>query len=690
MRSDLRQTSLSTILRHLYSERRSGILHVSRHSIKKRVHFREGAIVFADNGDAESEPSRERAREIMFSLFTWTSGDVVFEDWETNISEALAFESATAELILEATRSIKDEEILGRLLGTQESVFACTQTTELPLFKMRLSPAESSVLTFARQRKQFQRWDLPRVSGELPLMRALNTLVSVGLLEIREKVALPEPEPPPMTEPPPVQEPAPSFAPVVPSTPEPAAPMSPATPPPWSPDPVPETHTPASEAPAPWSPAPAQFPQEAATPTPELPAPAPPEASSDVEKLLDDYENRRALETGQHRPPSENPLPPPSPAESMTAPGPPPPHDPYVDPQFPTMTEAPSPLAYEPAAPQVYEPAPPPVEVPVAMDEAPLATTSLPPRTPVRKPAASKVPLSERLGALLPAGKGRVIAASVAVGLATIVAIWLMWGGDRDTEPEPVVSASTKGPPPEPPPAPPPTSEGPEDTSEFLEADLFYRANVAFGEEDYEQAKIELEALLELKPDFTAAQLLLDKVNLELEPPAPAPKPKPTRRPKRKTARKPPPPPSPVEPTGPDPATVLFAEAQLAFEQGDIKTAEAKLEELRAIDPSYAEAAKLVGELAHARWLAKLPLSYSAKHDHKLGSCEGAVTLNLDGIGFTSDAHSWSWPFAQLARTERRDSKQLRIETTRKKKFNFELHDPIKLVDWSKFMNLAN
>ena len=113
-------------------------------------------------------------------------------------------------------------------------------------------PAESSVLTFARQRKQFQRWDLPRVSGELPLMRALNTLVSVGLLEIREKVELPEPEPPPMTESPPVQEPAPSFAPVVPSTPEPAAPMSPATPPPWSPDPVPETHTPASEAPAPW------------------------------------------------------------------------------------------------------------------------------------------------------------------------------------------------------------------------------------------------------------------------------------------------------------------------------------------------------------------------------------------------------------------------------------------------------
>ena len=33
------------------------------------------------------------------------------------------------------------------------------------------------------------------------------------------------------------------------------------------------------------------------------------------------------------------------------------------------------------------------------------------------------------------------------------------------------------------------------------------------------------------------------------------------------------------------------------------------LEELRAIDPSYAEAAKLVGELAHARQAASLLFS---------------------------------------------------------------------------------
>ena len=73
-----------------------------------------------------------------------------------------------------------------------------------------------------------------------------------------------------------------------------------------------------------------------------------------------------------------------------------------------------------------------------------------------------------------------------------------------------------------------------------------------------------------------------------------------------------------------------------------------------------------------------------------LEAATALVTLNAEGIGFTSDAHSWSWPFAQLKRTERRDSKQLRIETTRRKKFNFELRDPIQLVDWSKFLNLAN
>ena len=78
----------------------------------------------------------------------------------------------------------------------------------------------------------------------------------------------------------------------------------------------------------------------------------------------------------------------------------------------------------------------------------------------------------------------------------------------------------------------------------------------------------------------------------------------------------------------------LFAEAQLAFEQGDIETAEAKLEELRAIDPSYAQAAKLVGELVHARWFAKLPLSYSAKHDHKFGSCDGVGHTQRRGDRF--------------------------------------------------------
>lgn len=496
-------------------------------------------------------------------------------------------------------------------------------------------------------------------------MRALNTLVSVGLLEIEEKVALPEPEPPLMPEP---RKPAP----VEPSTPEPAAAMPQAAPAPSKPGPVPDVHR-------------ARL---AAPPSPDPSARAPSPESNDVEKLFDAYENKRALETGGHTPPSPDPLPPESPASPPTAPDPPETHEPYVhEPPLPTMAEPRSPLAFEPEPEAVYEAAPPPVEI----DETPLPTTSLPPPRRIREPGTPKAPLSERLGALLPMGKGRVIAASVALGLAAIVVTWLVSGADRGSEPEPVVSASTK----EPPPAPAWTAEAPEATPEFLEADFFYRANVAVGEEDYEQAKIELEALLELKPDFTAAQSLLDKVNLELEPPEPEatpkpkPRPRPKQEPKQETPTSKPSPPPPVEPESPDPA-LLFAEAQMALEQGDIEAAEAKLEELRAVDGSHAQADRLVQELAHARWMDKLPLSYSGKHDHKLGSCEGIVTLNADGIGFTSDAHSWSWPFAQLTRSERRDSKRLRIETTRKKKFNFELHDPIQLVDWSKFLNLAN
>jgi hypothetical protein len=53
-------------MRRLYSERKSGVLQVSASGLKRRLYFRKGAAIFADNAD-------ELAEAVLHSIFSWTS-----------------------------------------------------------------------------------------------------------------------------------------------------------------------------------------------------------------------------------------------------------------------------------------------------------------------------------------------------------------------------------------------------------------------------------------------------------------------------------------------------------------------------------------------------------------------------------------------------------------------------------------
>ena len=120
MRGDLRQTSLAEVMRHLYAERRSGILYVSRQNIEKRIHLRKGVAIFADSGDSQVQ-TREQAELLAYSLFTWTSGEYAFEEGEPDIDDSLAFEGSPSTVILEGSRRIDDLEILERLLEGRDT-----------------------------------------------------------------------------------------------------------------------------------------------------------------------------------------------------------------------------------------------------------------------------------------------------------------------------------------------------------------------------------------------------------------------------------------------------------------------------------------------------------------------------------------------------------------------------------------
>jgi hypothetical protein len=178
----------------------SGVLRVARDGVENRVQFRKGVPIFAEAAD--SPPlTREQAETLFYSLFSWTSGELSFEDLEPTVDEGRAFTASPSVMILEGSRRIADRSILEDLIGGPESVFACSQTSALPLFTMKLSSSESAVLKLARERGRFRARDLPFPAATLDVIRALNALVSVGLLEIVTKASALPPPPKPVTPP---------------------------------------------------------------------------------------------------------------------------------------------------------------------------------------------------------------------------------------------------------------------------------------------------------------------------------------------------------------------------------------------------------------------------------------------------------------------------------------------------------
>ncbi len=288
----------------------------------------------------------------------------------------------------------------------------------------------------------------------------------------------------------------------------------------------------------------------------------------------------------------------------------------------------------------------------------------------------------------LPEGKARLIAGgSIALVTLSIVSVlWLTSGSDEASQSDAVVAADsaptvetapTKPGPPAPKPEPVPEPEP-------SEAELFYRANLAFESGDFGQSKAELTKLLELKPDLAAARELMTRVEREL---APKPEPPPRRVVRKPPAPKPEPKPEPVQPAPPTP-NVLFADARAALNRGELENAQVKLDELKTLNRSYPGARELQNELSDRFWERKLPLAFSARHDHALGGCNGVLTLTSRGYGYRSDEHDWFWSFGEVAYTDRRSARRLRIETDDGKSYNFELHDALSNDDWASYQRV--
>ena len=95
-------------------------------------------------------------------------------------------------------------------------------------------------------------------------------------------------------------------------------------------------------------------------------------------------------------------------------------------------------------------------------------------------------------------------------------------------------------------------------------------------------------------------------------------------------------------------------------------------------------------ELSDRFWERKLPLAFSVRHDHALGGCTGVLTLTSRGYSYRYDEHEWFWSFGEVADTDRRGGRCLRIETNDGKSYNFELREALSNDDWTRYQRVRS
>ena len=288
---------------------------------------------------------------------------------------------------------------------------------------------------------------------------------------------------------------------------------------------------------------------------------------------------------------------------------------------------------------------------------------------------------------------GSAVAASLAAALSVVFA----FSGGRSEE---SVSPEPQATPPEvsgrsPIPDEPPTSSDPFDTAEEpsetipeqpSDAELYHQASIAFERGELDTAKAALEELVRSNPGFEGAPELLVKVNEQL----------------RNETRSPEPEPTPAAPLEPKPTAApteaeLFYRARLAFENGDLEGSRERLEALLRTNPSFEGASELLVAVDDELWKRTLPLSYRAKHNHRLGSCTGTLSLAASGIRYSSKDHEWSWDFDTIRLMDRDGRRVLNVETYetdvlglgKPKNYRFELlRDLLRHEDWMRYQRL--
>ncbi|HXV60542.1 MAG TPA: DUF4388 domain-containing protein [Vicinamibacteria bacterium] len=261
MQGNLTDETLADVIRKLYANRRSGILHLVRDRVSKRIYFRKGSIIFAnsdvdedrlgqflirenvlddDKFDKTSETMKqtgnrfgrtvvalgfatpeemtakvtEQIQGIIYSVFTWDHGNYRFEQHENPVDEDIVLNLSTADVILEGTRRMNNFERMERTLGDRDRILHPTEDPLL-LYQKMSTLTQSEYFVLSRVDGSSSISDILSLSPiqEEATLRCIYGLLSAGVVELKGGA---KPVPPPTARP--AEPPAAYSAPSPPST----------------------------------------------------------------------------------------------------------------------------------------------------------------------------------------------------------------------------------------------------------------------------------------------------------------------------------------------------------------------------------------------------------------------------------------------------------------------------------------
>jgi serine/threonine-protein kinase len=140
----------------------------------------------------------------------------------------------------------------------------------------------------------------------------------------------------------------------------------------------------------------------------------------------------------------------------------------------------------------------------------------------------------------------------------------------------------------------------------------------------------------------------------------------------------------------------LFYDARLALERGELERSRTTLETLLSRNPSFTGARELYAKVTDQIWETRLPLLLGARHKHRLGGCQGELSLASLGVRFQSPDHDWAFRPEDIRVMERPEATTFIVETFEKdalslgknKRYRFDLQTPLADADWARFQRL--